>query len=243
MKILALDLELSPNIAHVWGLWNNNVSLSQLQESQEVICFGAKWVGGKKFFFRSVHHDDKKTMLDELWALVDGADAILGWNSKAFDMKHLRREWIENGYTPPSPVKHLDLMLTARSQFRFPSNKLAYVSQKLLGTTKVDTGGHDLWVKCMAGDSKAWAKMKTYQRKDVELLEPLYEKMKPWIPNHPNAPLHSMKSTGCQVCESTNLERRGYRHTGVSTFQRYRCNDCGAWGHYAMRLGTSDTRS
>jgi len=33
MQILLLDIETAPNTAHVWGLWNQNVSLNQLMES------------------------------------------------------------------------------------------------------------------------------------------------------------------------------------------------------------------
>lgn len=244
-KILALDMELSPNIADVWGLWNNNVSLSQLRESQQIICFGAKWVGKKRFYFRSIHHDDKKTMLDELWKLVDEADAILGWNSRGYDMKHARREWIENGYPPPSPVKHIDLMLTARSQMKFPSNKLDYVAQRLIGEGKVHHEGHELWVKCMAGDDKAWAKMKQYQKQDVFMLEPLYEKFKAWIPNHPNVGLYgNSDSPVCPACGSTNLQSRGFARQEAGVYRRYQCQEegCGKWSRSVKRENTTDLR-
>ena len=45
MRILFFDLETSPMTAHTWGLWQQNVSLSQIVESTEVICFGAQWYG------------------------------------------------------------------------------------------------------------------------------------------------------------------------------------------------------
>jgi DNA polymerase elongation subunit (family B) len=236
LKTLALDLELSPNVAHVWGLWNNNVSLAQLQESQEVICFGAKWVDGKKVFFKSVHHHGKKEMLDELWHLINEADAILGWNSKNFDMKHANREFLENGYPPPSPVKHLDLMHVARSQFKAPSNKLDYYSNLLLGHGKVPHEGHSLWVKCMAGDKKAWAKMKEYQIEDVELLIPLYQTLLPWIPKHPNLGLYGGNGL-CPKCDSVNIKQDGFETTGVSKFERFHCLECGSWfrGKYIVQ--------
>lgn len=229
LRTLALDLELSPNVAHVWGLWNNNVSLAQLQETQDVICFGAKWVGEKKFYFRSIHHDDKKTMLDELWHLIDEADAILGWNSKNFDMKHANREFLEAGYPPPSPVKHIDLLQTARTQFKTPSNKLDYYANLLLGHGKVNHEGHTLWVKCMAGDKKAWATMKKYQIEDVELLIPLYEKLLPWIPKHPNLGLYGGDQDNCPKCDSAKVKQDGYEMTGTSQYLRYHCLDCGSW--------------
>lgn len=56
-KVLTLDIETSPNLAHVWSLWKQNVSLSQLMQSGQVICFAAKWHDKPKVTFHSDHHD------------------------------------------------------------------------------------------------------------------------------------------------------------------------------------------
>jgi len=229
MKILFLDLETSPNMAYVWGLFNQNVSINQMVKSTEVICFGARWNGEKKVTFKSVHHDGKEAMLDTLWELVNEADVLVGWNSQSFDSKHIKRELLENGYTPPSPYKELDLMRVVRSQFKFPSNKLDYVAQKLGVGSKVKHSGFDLWVACMAGDNKAWAEMKKYQIHDVDLLIDLYDKLLPWIKNHPNRALHDDVLDGCPNCASTNMERRGFSYTTVAKYQRYQCKNCGKW--------------
>jgi uncharacterized protein YprB with RNaseH-like and TPR domain len=93
---------------------------------------------------------------------MEEADVLVGWNSAAFDSKHIKREFIENGYLPPSPYKEMDLMRVVKSQFKFPSNKLDYVAQTLGVGAKVQHSGFDLWVKCMADDKKAWAEMKEY---------------------------------------------------------------------------------
>lgn len=229
MKILFLDLETSPNLAFVWGLWQQNVSINQLMESTEVICFGARWHGKKEVIFKSLHHHGKKAMLDELHKLMEEADVLVGWNSAAFDSKHIKREFIENGYLPPSPYKEMDLMRVVKSQFKFPSNKLDYVAQTLGVGAKVQHSGFDLWVKCMADDKKAWAEMKEYQIQDVNLLIDLYEILKPWIKNHPHAALHEGVEGGCSNCASTNLQRRGQARTITATYQRFQCMDCGKW--------------
>lgn len=229
VKILFLDLETSPNLAYVWGLWDQNVAINQLASSTEVICFGARWYGEKKTMFKSVHHDGKKAMLDELHALMEEADVLVGWNSEAFDSKHIKREFLENGYLPPSPYKELDLMRVVKGQFKFPSNKLDYVSQKLGVGAKVKHSGFDLWLGCMANDKKAWAEMKKYQIQDVDLLIDLYEILLPWIKNHPHAGLYEEMPDGCPNCASTNLERRGTARTVANTYQRFQCKDCGKW--------------
>lgn len=243
MKILFLDLETSPNLAHVWGLWNQNVAITQIERSTEVMCFGARWNGEKKVIFKSVHHDGKKEMLDSLWELVNEADVLVGWNSQSFDSKHIKRELLENGYTPPSPYKELDLMRVVRSQFKFPSNKLDYVSQKLGVGAKVKHSGFELWLGCMAGDAKAWAEMKKYQIQDVNLLIDLYEKLLPWIKNHPNRALHDDIPDGCPNCASQLMERRGYSYTSTSKYQRYQCKNCGKWTKGSNAISKTNLRS
>jgi len=56
-RILVLDIETSPNLAWVWGMWDQNVGINQLVESQTVLCFAARWLGEKKVHFHSVHQD------------------------------------------------------------------------------------------------------------------------------------------------------------------------------------------
>ncbi len=242
MKVLFLDLETTPNLAYVWGLWDQNVGINQMVSSTEVICFGARWDGQKKVIFKSVHHDGKKAMLDELHSLMEEADVLVGWNSQAFDSKHIKREFLENGYLPPSPYKELDLMRVVRSQFKFPSNKLDYVSQKLGVGAKVKHSGFDLWVACMAGDKKAWKEMKEYQIQDVNLLIDLYAKLQPWIKNHPHRALHDGIEGGCTNCASTDLQRRGFSRTTTSVYQRFQCNKCGKWMRGSKSVEGSTTR-
>lgn len=243
MKILFLDIETSPNLAYVWGLFKQNIAINQLEESTEMLCFGARWYGEKKVTFKSVHHDGKEAMLKEVHRLLDEADVLVGWNSKAFDSKHLKRELLEAGMTPPSPYKEMDLMLAVKSQFKFPSNKLDYVAQTLGVGAKVQHSGFDLWKKCMAGDNKAWAEMKKYQIQDVNLLIDLYEKLKPWIPGHPNRALHEGLETGCVVCASQNLQRRGNAISASGTYQRYQCQDCGKWQRGPISISRTTTRN
>lgn len=243
MKILFLDIETTPNLAYVWGLWDQNVGLNQLVSSTEMLCFGARWYGEKKVIFKSQHHDGKEAMLQEVHRLLDEADVLIGWNSASFDSKHLKRELIEAGMLPPSPYRDLDLMRVVKSQFKFPSNKLDYVSQTLGVGQKVKHSGFELWLKCMAGDDKAWREMKKYQLQDVNLLVDLYEKLKPWIKNHPSTALVNGQPEGCVVCGSSDLEPRGLAHTNTSSYKRYRCKSCGKWQRGSTAVKGSTNRS
>lgn len=243
MKILFIDIETTPMTAYTWGLWQQNVSLSQIIDSTEMMCFGARWYGEKKVHFKSIHHHGKEEMLESVHQLLDEADVVVGWNSASFDSKHIKRELLEAQMLPPSPYKDMDLMRVVKSQFRFPSNKLDYVAQKLGVGAKVQHSGFELWVKCMANDKKAWAEMKRYQIQDVDLLVDLYEKLKPWIKNHPNVALYDGIEDGCTNCGSQHLQKRGLARTNTSSYQRYQCQKCGKWLRGANLVGKSTNRS
>ena len=228
MKILLLDIESSPNTAHVWGLWQQNVSINQLMESSYVLCYAAKWLGEDDIHFDSVHQSKPKKMLKGIHVLLDQADAVVHYNGTKFDIPTLNKEFILHGYNPPSPYKQIDLLRVVRSNFRFPSNKLDYVSQRLGLGSKHEHEGHDLWVKCMNGDKDAWKRMENYNVQDVVLLERLYDKLLPWIKNHPNQNLFS-ESVCCPTCGHGHLQKRGTAVSSTGTYQRYQCRACGTW--------------
>lgn len=245
VRILALDIETAPNMAYVWGLWDQNVGLNQLINSTEMLCFGARWLGdgADEIIFRSVHHDGKAAMLADLHALLSEADAMMGWNSAGFDSKHMKREFLEAGMLPPAPYKELDLMRVVKSQFRFPSNKLDYVAQRLGVGSKVSHSGFDLWIKCMAGDDEAWEQMKEYQLQDVHLLIDLYAKLQPWMNGgHPNAAVIGDEALACVTCGSTNVSEKGLAYTATGAYKKFQC-ECGKWMRDSKRISTAQFRS
>lgn len=243
IKILAYDLECAPSVVHSWGLWNQTHSINQIMADPYIMSFAARWVGVKgKPIFTSVYHDGREKMLQTLHGLFDQADALMGYNSIGFDTKWANGEFIREGMLPPSPSKEIDLMRVVKSNARFISNKLDYVAQALGIGKKESTGGHELWVACMAGDPKAWAKMRKYNIQDVDLLIDLYEKLKPWIKNHPQMAFYGGHENGCPTCGSENIQKRGFKATNVSTFQQYQCRACGKWFQSGKALQRAEMR-
>ena len=236
MRLLLLDIETKPALAYVWRMWDENIGLDQLVESVETLCWAAKWVGQDDIEFRSIHHDGKRTMVDRMWTLLDEADAVIHYNGKRFDIPHLNRDFLAAELTPPSPYQHIDLLGTARKKFKFQSNKLAYVSKALGLEGKVGHEGFRLWVKCMAGDPDAWERMREYNVQDMVLLEDLYKRLLPWIDNHPSYGAMRLGDV-CPRCGGEDLQRRGFTHTKVGKFQRYRCASCGGWLRDTLRVG------
>jgi hypothetical protein len=241
VRILLLDIETSPNLADVWGLWNQNVGLDQLRESSELMCFAAKWLGdpAKQTRFVSGEHDPRhsggrREMIQAAHDALDEADAVATWNGRKFDIPHLNREFLEGGLKPPSPYKQIDLLETAKRQFRFPSNKLQYVSTRLGLSGKVSHQGHKLWTACLAGDEAAWKRFERYNIQDVILLDGIYRHFQPWVPGHPS---HAAFEDGtvCPKCGSGKLQKRGYALTQQSGYQRYQCQKCGGWSRGTKR--------
>lgn len=249
MKILTLDVETTPNLAHVWQLWGQqNVGLNQLMESSELLCAAWKWHDDSRTQF-CVGPSFHKFMIGEwplaaLYEAVNMADAIVTYNGKKFDMPRLNSAFIENGFDVPAPYQQIDLYQTVKRVFGWPSMKLDYVAGKLLGENKVKHEGHDLWVKCMAGDPEAWARMREYNMQDVVITEKLYDKLLPWIPNHPNVLLYGEDPTGraCPTCGSLHYQQRGTRQLATGIYVQYNCNDCGAWFRDTKRRDGSTVR-
>ena len=136
-------------------MWNQNISLSQLIEPSRVLSVAAKWLHEKKVMFFSEHHDGHDVMVQKVWELYDEADMVVTYNGVRFDNPHLMREFLLAGLGKPSPWQDVDLLNVAKSQFKFASNKLAFVTEAVGLPTKLETGGQQLWNRVLDGDEKA----------------------------------------------------------------------------------------
>ncbi len=219
----------------VWKLYDQSISLNQLLESAYMLCWAAKYVGEKKIYFRSTFHDGQDEMVREIHRLLNECDAVLTYNGKRFDVPHLNREFKEMGLGPPAPYKHIDLYQTVRSVFKFPSNKLAYVADRLGVGRKMKHEGHELWVKCMENDVQAWGRMKRYNIQDARLNEALYQELLPWISKHPSYAAFTGERV-CPNCGGAHLVSNGYRVTGQTKYVRLQCQGCGAWSRLTQAL-------
>lgn len=242
-KILTIDIETSPNLAYVWGLWDQNVGLSQIVETGEVMCFSAKWYGQREVIHFSNHEHGHETMINAAWELLNDAEVVTHYNGKNFDIKWLYREFVLAGLAPPSPHKDIDLLSVVKSRFKFASNKLDHVAQELGLGKKTAHSGFDLWVKCMADDPKAWALMKRYCSNDVVLTEKLYDRLRPWIKGHPHIGFYAdSDQLTCDKCGSTDLHRDGTYTAHVIKYVRYRCGNCSGWVRGGMHSRQAVTR-
>lgn len=229
MRILTLDIETSPNLVYSWGLWQQNIPIQFIVEPTYVMSWAAKWLGKKQIHCKA---EGETGFLEDIWNLIDQADAVVHYNGTAFDMKHLHRQFVEAGMDKPLMPKEIDLLKTVRQQFKYPSNKLDYVAQRLLGKKKMKHSGIQLWIDCLNDVPAAWTEMKKYNKQDVALTEQLYLRLRGWIKSHPNHGLYvdDQEDPVCRACGSHKVQSKGYQVLTVNSYQRYRCMDCGWQG-------------
>jgi uncharacterized protein len=227
MRILAIDVETKFITAAVWSLWEPHIAINQIFDAGGMICYAARYVGEKTMHFRRLGDKD---FLTHLHKLIEDADSLLTFNGKRFDAKKINTAFLLAGMKPPAPCRHIDLYQTVKQNFSLPSNKLQYISGVLGIGQKTDHEGFPLWIKCADGDEKAWKKMMTYNKRDVVLLENLYDKLKGWVKQHPS---HSIEQEAavCTNCGGKKLQARGWALTAAGRYQRYQCQSagCGKW--------------
>lgn len=237
--IVFWDTEFTPNEGFFWGLWDQRIPTTFVNETQRMLCFGAREYGKRtKVVDERV---GRVEMLTELRDTLEAADLVVSWNGVKYDTRMANREFVKEGLTPPAPYKEVDLMRIVKQRFAFASNKLDFVARELGVGHKVDTGGFDLWRGVMAGDEASWKKMRRYQKQDVELLEKLFEVLKPWI-KMPH-PVTDEPGLVCRNCGGKHLQRRGEARTLQSIYPRYQCVTCGTWLRGPERTAVGDTRS
>lgn len=234
VKILFIDIETAPIKAFVWRFWKQDISLPQLISDYFILTWSAKWLDSNSVISDRVtsteaKNEDDKRIIKGMWRLFDEADIIVAHNGDRFDIPKLNTRFIVHGMVPPSPYKTIDTMLVAKKQFGFSSNKLQHLANNFGIEGKYDTD-FDLWKKCLEGDEKSLEYMEKYNQHDVEILEKVYLKLRPYIKGHPNIDIYSNdKESHCTLCGSKNLiiEPGKNFYTQAVEYQVYRCQDCG----------------
>lgn len=234
-KILLFDIETAPSLGFVWGKWEQDVL--EFKQDWYILSFAAKWFGEKKTTVYALpdyrgyrkNLEDDSLLVKDLWKLFDEADIIVAHNGDGFDIRKANARFIQHCLGVPSPYKTVDTLKLAKKYFKFDSNKLNDLAQYLGLGRKLDIGSFNTWMGCMTGDKKAWKKMVVYNKHDVELLDDVYRRLRPWTTNHPNINILDGKTKSCPICGSSNVQKRGYSITKVNKYQRIQCQGCGGW--------------
>lgn len=231
-RVVLLDIETSPSVGYTWAKYDQNV-IKQIR-GWELLSFAYKELGrGKVKCLARPDFKDRtdKALVKEAWKILDGCDIVIAHNGDRFDISKLRAKFVAHGLPPTRPFKSIDTKKIAKAYFGFYSNSLNDIARDLGLGEKLETGGFELWEGCMAGDAKAWRKMRRYNAHDVVLLERVYLKLRAWHPQHPNLALFDIAGSNgdCPVCKSDKVQRRGYHVLRLRRAARLHCQECGHW--------------
>lgn len=235
-KILVIDIEWAPALVYTFDMWNSNASPEKVIDHGGMLCFGAHWVGSKEYMFYSKWEHGRDGMAKAALDLLTEADAAVTYNGIKYDIPKITGEIVLAGLAPPPKVAQIDLLKTVK-KFGLNMNRLAYIGPLLGVGAKVKHEGFNLWKEVLEGNPKAQAKMKKYCIQDVKVTTKLYERIKPFIQDHPSL----RHGDGCTACGSHKTQKRGPRMTRFFRIQRNQCQDCGHWFETTRtRIKTTD---
>jgi uncharacterized protein YprB with RNaseH-like and TPR domain len=232
-RIIFYDIETAPSLGYFFDKYKENNIVATVRD-WFMLSFSYKVKGEKKIHYHCLadypgydrdRTNDKALVTDIHRLVFSQADCLIGHNIVSFDARKARTKFITHNLPPVFPAKTIDTLKLFRRLAKFDSNRLNDLGEALgLGGKLVHTGW-DLWKRCINGDRKAWAQMGRYNKRDVDLLEKVYERIAPW---HPSPPI-LVHGDGCPTCHSHKVQRRGWNIARKSRTARMQCQDCGQW--------------
>lgn len=230
IRILTLDIERAPAIGYAWDMWQQNITPDKLISPPRTMCFAAKWLGDRNVTVID-ERDGHQAMIEKAWELISEADVLITYNGEKADIPWLNEHFADYGLGPAAPYKSVDLIKTNRRQFKLPYRRLDYLAGRYMGEAKHHTE-FQLWIDCMAGDPKAWDRMRKYNANDVVLTEKLYLRMLPWLVDQPHiGVLSGVRSEWtCPRCGSDKITKQEkVTNAFVRQYSLWRCSNCLGW--------------
>lgn len=235
-KVLLYDLETSLEAVTVFSLkYNDFIDPASIIKERSIICASWRWLGESKIHSVSVLDNptlfakdpsNDKHVVEVLHGVMSEADVLVGHNSDNFDKKYVDTRILFHGLPALPPITSIDTYKIAKSKLLFNSNKLDYIGRFLgVGQKKHTTSG--LWMRAFNGERAAIKEMISYNKQDVELLERVFNKLTPYIPNSINRELFNL--TGCPRCGSPKIQSRGVHRAISRVYRRWQCQSCFGW--------------
>lgn len=245
-RILLYDLETTHNIVAAFRLWargGNSIPHTNVLQERYIVTASWKWLGEKKvhavattdfpeLYEKNPHSD--LLVVKKLYDVMMEADVIVAHNGDQYDKKFLLGRILANGLPPLPPIPSLDTKKVAARFFELNSNRLDYLG-KLLGVGRKLHTDIEWWLDILTGpDEKRRAaikKMVRYNKQDVLLLEDVFLKLQPFMPDHMHRQLFTTPETmvTCPRCHSTHIQSRGTHKAVSRVYQRFQCQKCGGW--------------
>jgi uncharacterized protein YprB with RNaseH-like and TPR domain len=151
-----------------------------------LLCGGFKVYGQKKVKIYRI--DESPEYKEEPWndawlaeqlaGALEGADILVSYNGRRFDLPFLNARLIKYGQKPIIGMKHIDLFFTSKFQLKLSNWSLDALAKHLqLPVEKTHMEGEQ-WTKAMTGDKASLDYIVDHCVKDVKVLEMAFEKTK-----------------------------------------------------------------
>lgn len=233
LKILFIDIETLPNLGYFFDVFSDRgIPLDFIEKPKAICTLAYKYIGDQTPTVLIAHEPyNDKALLVEFSEIVKDADYVVAHFGDGFDMPFIEGRLFANGLPSLPPFATIDTYKLARSRFKktLNSNKLDHLA-KICGLPGKNKTTAMLWVKCAQGDLEAIKEMAEYNAQDIEVLEAVYKKLMPNVKSKLNANLvYDDAVQRCKVCESDELELKGYELRASNFHHRYQCKPCGAW--------------
>lgn len=231
-RILFLDIETQLMEVYSFGIRDQHIQHTQIKTHGGISCVGVKWSDERKVNVFSTWKHGYGEMLRQVHKMLCECDAVATYNGARFDIPKLSGAFMVAGLPPLPPLTQIDIFKAIR-KMGFPSSKLDYIAPLLGLGSKVKHEGLPLWIKVLNGDEKAQARMARYCAGDVRLTEDLYNRVRPYIADHPRLP--GRQGDTCANCGDGTLTSQGSKATRHFIVQSLKCNNCGAWSQGTRR--------
>lgn len=222
-------------IVTAWGLWNQNLSHGNILRESLVVTAAWKWRGDPKVYHVAINpakpRSDRQVVKGLHRAILE-ADIVVAHNGDKFDIRKFNARAIYHKLAP-LPKKHtIDTLKVAKKYFYFNSNRLDYLGKFLLGERKIKTS-YDLWLEVMDGNVEAITKMVKYNKRDVVLLEKVYDRLAPYMQTGPNFAIFA-EAHVCSRCGSKRVKHSKWKYQLTTKRMQYLCLDCGGYSCGAL---------
>lgn len=215
-----------------WDLETSNLDA----DFGTILCAGWKVIGeGKPQVISLSEYPSFKTdptndkaLLKDFTKILLGADVWVTWFGTYFDIPFLNARLLANHLpvVPPN-FPHIDGWKTARNRLKLSNNRLNTVQSFLELEDEKSAVKGPIWRRAKVGHLPSLKYIIHHCKKDVLVLEQAYYRLLPLIIDHPNSGL--MKDGQCPACASDRLQKRGFHIAKTRRYQRYQCQNCGAW--------------
>ena len=234
IKRLFIDIETAPYEAYIWRTGKQFVghdSLRYAHRDGNIICVCYKWSHRKAVGSLRWDKEGDKNLVKDLLPVLLEADEIVAQNGDRFDIPFINTRILTHRLQAGPIWKTVDTLAIARKRFNFPSNRLDALGKFILGEGKIHTT-FEMWKRIKENDDPAaMEKMVRYCRKDVVLLERVYNELAAFH----GGKTHIGVSMGrdkwsCAACGSESVGKSKTKYTAQGTTQhQMQCRDCGKY--------------